>query len=1150
MSLRHSMTKPPCTSSPWRILRGLLVSQFCGAFNDNAWKLIVALLAIERVATEFGATGPQFETASQTQTTIAFVIFTLPLMALSPIAGVFADRLSKRTVIIAMKWVEVGLMALGTWALWREPSGGMLALLVLAGMGAQSALFSPAKYGILPELLPHHRLSEGNGLLELWTFAAIILGTAAGGMLLDLADPTPWLAGLVLMGLTIVGLLAALTIPPVRAARSEGGAALTIAMAWTAITRDRLLRFGIIGAILFWTVASLVGQDMLIYGKAGLGLTDTLTGLPLAAFGIGIGIGSVLAGKLSGARVEYGLVPLGAIGLGFLLFLLGWEQPSLQGTLACMITLGIASGFVVVPINALIQWRSPDDRRGGVIALNNTAVFAGVLAGSLGAGGLANLGLSAANIFLVAAALVLVALGGMSRFMPDAFLRLGLFMLTRTIVRLRATGLEHIPEKGGALLVTNHASVIDGLLIQASLDRPVWFVAETTESDRHPLLRRLVRLMHVIPLASAHAPDECRRQLEQARSRLEAGELVCLMAEGQYVSGDRVTLREGLRVIGGTSLVIPTYLDRLWGNVVRSVNGRCSFKIPQPCPYPMTVAFGKPVPTETPNDALQQAIQELGETAWREKRSSWPLLHHAVLTSMRRHPLRLVFADSTRPRISGLQALMGSIALARALRPSWQDQRIVGILLPPSVGGALTNLAATLSGRTVVNLNYTAGARSMESATQQAGLHTIVSSRLFVQKAQITPPASATIVWLEDIRASLGTWDRIIAFALALFAPARRLERACGAPHSPTIDDLATIVFSSGTTGEPKGVMLSHFNILSNLEGVAQILHVDSRDRMLGILPFFHSFGYLTTLWFAAIHGVGVVYHPSPLDAGPIGELIARYRVTIVLATPTFLQLFLRRWSPEHCRSLRVVITGAEKLPNRLAQAFEARFGMRPIEGYGVTECAPVIAVNCPDHRAAGLNRPACRHGTVGRALPGITLRIVDSETLTPLPVGSPGMLLVKGPNVMKGYLGREDLTAAVMHDGWYMTGDIAQLDEDGFLTITDRLSRFAKIGGEMVPHAMVEEALHRAAGAETQILAVTSIPDEKKGEQLVVFHTCEEKLISDMLANVASSGLPPLFIPRRDRFLKIDQLPVLGTGKLDLRALKRLAMERLGSSR
>ena len=502
-------------------------------------------------------------------------------------------------------------------------------------------------------------------------------------------------------------------------------------------------------------------------------------------------------------------------------------------------------------------------------------------------------------------------------------------------------------------------------------------------------------------------------------------------------------------------------------------------------------------------------------------------------------------ADQNRPHVSSLQSLIGSIVLAKALRRHWEGQRHVGILLPPTVAGALVNVAAPLCGKTSVNLNYTVGKSGLEAAVRLAGLRTIVTSRVFVEKAKLELPDGPSVIWIEDVARTIGTGQKLFASVLAFCAPARVIELACGQQTPLTMDDLATIIFSSGSTGEPKGVMLSYFNIDANAQGVGQVLHLYHDEKVLGILPFFHSFGYLV-FWFVMFNNAGIVFHPSPLDVAAIGELVSRYRITFLVTTPTFLQLYLRRCTPEQFSSLRVVLTGAEKLPARLVQAFEDRFGIGPIEGYGITECAPVVAVNCPDFRAAGYYQPASRRGTVGQPLPGVSVQIVDPDTFTPLPPDTSGMLLVKGPNVMQGYLGREDLTAKALHDGWYITGDLALLDEDGFLTITDRLSRFSKIGGEMVPHGRVEEALQQAAGADMQVFAVTGIPDERKGEQLAVLHTLDEAHIPEIVAKLAANGLPNLFIPSRGNFIKVDALPVLGTGKMDLRNLKRIAMERL----
>lgn len=1137
-------------SSPYA-LRGLLVAQFFGAFNDNAWKLMVALLAIKQLAVSAGLSGTAFEVAAQGQTTQAFVIFTLPLMLVSAIAGVFSDRLSKRTVIIVMKGVEILLMGAGTLALWINPAGGILPLIVLAGMGAQSALFSPSKYGILPELLPHHRLSWGNGQMELWTFVAIIAGTAVAGPLLDLAGSAPWLAGLVLCLCSGAGFAASLLIPPVPRARTTGGIRETWVAALDALRTDRILALGVLGSIAFWTVASLVGQNVLIYAKAVLQLSDTLAGFPLAAFGVGVGVGAFLAGSISAKKVELGFIPLGGFGIIACLVLLGAASPQLGGTLAAMACLGLSSGFVVVPLNALIQWKSPPDRRGAVIALSNTMVFGGVLAGSIGSGLLSAIGFSAGTIFIIAGLGSALLTGWALWLLPETFIRFVLVLVTHTLYRLTITGRDHIPDQGGALLLPNHVSFIDGLLLLTATDRRIRFLVDQQYYD-HPLLHPFGKVMGAIPISSSGSPRAILQALREAGKALDRGELVCVFPEGQITrTGGLLPFRSGFtRIVKGRDIpVIPIYLDRVWGSVFSYVGGRFIAKWPTRVPYPITISIGTPVPSTSTAEQLRAAVQGLGEQAWQLRKTSRRPLHHSFVWAVRKHPFRFACADLTRSRVSCLEALIGAIALARALRPSWHAQHTVGILLPPSVGGALTNIASTLSGRTTVNLNYTVGVKGLEAASRQAGLITVTTSRVFLEKAKLEIPAYLTPIYLEDIRKTIGPWAKFIALILGLFAPLRMVERGCGAITRPQSEDLATIIFSSGSTGEPKGVMLSHFNLDSNVEGVAQLLHVDHRDKVLGILPFFHSFGYLAALWFPLIHGAGVVYHPSPLDPGPIGELIHRHKVTVLLTTPTFLQLYVRRCTPEQFGSLRIVLTGAEKLPDRLVQAFEQRFGIRPIEGYGVTECSPVIAVNCPDFRAAGFFQPASRRGTVGQPLPGISVRIVNPDTFEPIPGGEAGMLLVKGPNVMEGYLDREDLTAKAMHHGWYVTGDIAKLDEDGFLTITDRLSRFSKVGGEMVPHGRVEEALHEAAGAETMVMAVTGIPDERKGEQLVVVHTLEESSIPDILEKLSDSGLPNLFVPKQDNFLKVDQLPVLGTGKLDIRTLKNLAMERLSNT-
>jgi acyl-[acyl-carrier-protein]-phospholipid O-acyltransferase / long-chain-fatty-acid--[acyl-carrier-protein] ligase len=362
-------------------------------------------------------------------------------------------------------------------------------------------------------------------------------------------------------------------------------------------------------------------------------------------------------------------------------------------------------------------------------------------------------------------------------------------------------------------------------------------------------------------------------------------------------------------------------------------------------------------------------------------------------------------------------------------------------------------------------------------------------------------------------------------------------------PHDMKLDSLATVIFSSGSTGTPKGVMLSHRNIVSNLEGVQQAINVDRRDCLLGILPFFHSFGFTVGLWLPAVSGFGVAYHSNPLEARKIGELCRKFRVTILITTPTFAWEYVRRSEPKDLASLRVAIVGAEKMKSELADAFREKFHLDLFQGYGCTELSPVVAVETSGYSGGDQKHLGAKRGTVGHPIPGVAVRIVSPDTFTTLGAGQEGMLLVKGSSVMVGYLGEPERTRQVIwEDGWYITGDVAQLDEDGFIRITDRLARFSKIGGEMVSHVQVEEALHRALGSLEPRLVVTSVSDDQKGERFVVLHTELGATVEELLKRMRDSGLPKLWVPRKENFFQVPALPILGSGKLDLKQVKETA--------
>jgi acyl-[acyl-carrier-protein]-phospholipid O-acyltransferase/long-chain-fatty-acid--[acyl-carrier-protein] ligase len=492
-------------------------------------------------------------------------------------------------------------------------------------------------------------------------------------------------------------------------------------------------------------------------------------------------------------------------------------------------------------------------------------------------------------------------------------------------------------------------------------------------------------------------------------------------------------------------------------------------------------------------------------------------------------------ADSTGRELTFGRALVGSLLLARAIRRHTRDGEAIGLLLPASVGGALANIAATMAGRVPVNLNFTAGRDAMAAAVERCRISVTLTSRVFLAKANLAPGPG--MLFLEEVLEETGALSRLSMLVAARVLPASLIARFFLAPDDT--EALATIIFSSGSTGVPKGVMLTHRNVLANIDGANALFRLGDGDVVLGVLPFFHSFGYTVTLWLPLVAGFGAAYHPNPTDAKTIGEIGAKYGATLLVSTPTFCGTYARKISREQFAKLRLAIVGAERLREPIAAAFKEKFGVDLTEGYGCTEMAPVVAVNVPDAAGHG-----SRAGTVGRPLPGIAAKIVDPDTGQGPLINAEGLLLVTGPNQMRGYLDDPVLTAAVQRDGWYVTGDIAAIDEDGFIRITDRLSRFSKIAGEMVPHMKVEEQLQSLL-QEPHSCVVTAVPDASKGERLVALYTDAALTSQEIWERLSRSELPKLWIPKREDLHVVDAIPTLGTGKTDLRAVRQVAADR-----
>jgi acyl-[acyl-carrier-protein]-phospholipid O-acyltransferase / long-chain-fatty-acid--[acyl-carrier-protein] ligase len=524
-----------------------------------------------------------------------------------------------------------------------------------------------------------------------------------------------------------------------------------------------------------------------------------------------------------------------------------------------------------------------------------------------------------------------------------------------------------------------------------------------------------------------------------------------------------------------------------------------------------------------------------------------PYITLEVLRQLKSNNKPMKVADSTGAKLSSIDLLTRTLALRRYLLREviGKDEERVGVFLPPTVPALATNLALTLAGRVAVNLNYTASSTQLKQCCELAGLKHVITSRKFIEKIGLD--VGCPQVFLEDVKNTITVGDKLSALFNARFRSAESLHRSFGLSNKKA-SDLLTIIFTSGSTGFPKGVMLTSDNVYSNIQGIARAINLTERDTLLGILPFFHSFGYTVTIWAPLCLKCSCVYHFSPLEARPIGKLAQDHQATVLLATPTFLRSYIRRVEEEQFKSLEVVVVGAEKMPIDVAEEFEKKFGVRPVEGYGTTELSPVVSVNVPHSRAV-TKVNGLREGSVGLPFERVEARVVSVDNDQPLGIGESGLLEIRGPNVMKGYLDRPDLTAEVMHDGWYRTGDMANIDTDGFIYITGRLSRFSKIAGEMVPHILIEQAISEIVGLDDdglQQIAIASVPDPKRGERLVVLHKPGITLKpSEILRKLTEKGLPNLYLPTEDSFAEVPAIPMLGSGKLDLKGLQQTAKEK-----
>jgi acyl-[acyl-carrier-protein]-phospholipid O-acyltransferase / long-chain-fatty-acid--[acyl-carrier-protein] ligase len=707
--------------------------------------------------------------------------------------------------------------------------------------------------------------------------------------------------------------------------------------------------------------------------------------------------------------------------------------------------------------------------------------------------------------------------------------------------RVTRVGLERLPE-GGFLLLPNHITWVDAIVLSLACPRPIRFMIDEG-FYRNRFLNPFFRAIGCIPITTRKAKDAMR----DAIARIRAGEIVCLFPEGELSrSGSLLRLRRGYEIIvrQAEAPVVPVWLDQLWGSIFSFQGGRFFTKWPRAIPHRAMVAFGEPLHADDADIAtLREQLLKIGEFCYSRRSNLRGHLGRACLRGLKRHPFRPALNDGMDGSSLSCSKLLGAaIALSRHLRKTCPEPRI-GVVLPPGKGGVVANLAVVLAGKIPVNLNFTSPRESIESATQQAGLDTIVTARQMARRLEDFPWTSRVIHLdeaLPPMKKKIFSWW-ILGLVLPSSLLARILKLPCEGDHAE-----ALLLFTSGSSGKPKGVVLSHRNILANVSQFAVFLDARKDELLLASLPFFHSFGCTVTLWYPLIESVRTVTYPNPLEAKKIAELVEQHAITVMLATPTFLRAYLRKAEPPQLRSLRLLITGAEKLPDELAHAIEARFGKQVLQGYGLTETSPVVSVNLPELKPSrpGQNvQPSNRLGSTGKMMPGIAAEIRDPETDEHRSLHETGMLWLRGPNIFEGYLNAPEQNAEVFRDGWFKTGDIGRFDEDGFLYIEGRLSRFSKIGGEMVPHETIEEKIIATLHMEQaeRFVAVMGVADPAKGEALVLLSSIDLDLAA-LRSALADCGVPNLWIPRTIR--RVEAIPVLASGKLDLAHCKKLAKQ------
>ncbi|KAB7885906.1 acyl-[ACP]--phospholipid O-acyltransferase [Poseidonibacter ostreae] len=1139
---------------------------FCNALVDVSHKVLLQNIAFK-----------VFDGSEQViWISIINAMIIIPFLLLFTLSGYLSDKYNKKDILV---YGAVSSFALSVLMIIAYFSGNFyFAMISLVLLAVQSAIYSPAKFGLIIDIYGKKNLARGNSSLQSISIIAILFAIGVASYIFEsfyisndlgaLNTKEELLTAILpltyyILPIAFLEMIVSLFI--LRKLKTSYRKNDTLAInkkEWfqgkllikniKTISSNNVIFLSVIGLSIFWGISQGLMAVFPSFAKQYLEVTNVfvINGV-IACSGIGIAIGAFIYSKVSKNYIEIGTIPIAAFGMAIMVYISTIVQTPFLLAMTFLL-FGIFGGLFVVPLNALIQFNANKKILGTVLAGNNwfhsLSMFLMLSITTI----VSFYNLDPLNtIYLILFITILGASYTVLKF-PQSMILLFLKMVVGLKYKLEVNGIKNIPSSGGVLLLGNHVSWIDWAVILMSVPREVKFVMEKSIYNKW-YLNWLLKMFNAIPISGASS----KSTMQLVAKELDKGNVVVLFPEGNITrNGHLGEFKRGFELIlkqtNSDVRVVSFYIRGLWESMFSRANKKLkkSYRT-----NTVTVSFSKSMKKEKANISLiKKEVLALSTISWKQHISNLGTISETIFDKLKEVSTEMIMADSTGLELSGNKFLTVSILFKNLLEKKVKGQNI-GLLIPSTCAGAFINNSILMMGKTAVNLNYTSEVESLKQAVKKAEVKTIVASLKFVEKLKSKGIDISSlfdlveVIYLEDLKKEITKSSGLLTLLSVKFLPSFILKSI----HLKKIkkDDTVLILFSSGSEGTPKGIELSSDNVLGNSQQIANVLNVNDEDIFVGSLPIFHAFGIVVTTFLPLIEGIKCVAHPDPTDGLGLGKLIHKYKATILTGTSTFFRLYTKnpKVNPLMFESLRLTVAGAEKLRSDVRLEFKKKFGKDILEGFGTTETTPVTSCNLPDVLTPDyIVQKGNKVGTVGMALPGTFIKIVDPETFEELETNEEGMVLISGIQVMKGYLKDEKKTQEVLKqiDGhtYYITGDKGKLDHDGFLTIVDRYSRFAKLGGEMISLTAVEQKISKLIDLEedsqTDFIA-TSLEDEKKGEKIILLiSSVDESFVSELKERINTSFENKLMIPSLIKI--VEDIPKLGTGKKDFKGAKELA--------